>query len=181
MPIFEVRLVYQTGDRFWENVWHVDTVADDDVDPGLLFAFETFGLDTLRDAFKLARIVRRPAGSTDAFIEIIVDAVGHLAVGSGKLLPLWNVVRVLLASGAGRPGIKYLRGVLMDTSIEDEQNTIVSALTGAIQGSVDDLYNAASTAGQFIAFGAADKQSVSAEVDNTIHMRQQHRKRRHTA
>lgn len=172
--------MYQTGDRFWENVWHVDVGADTDVDAGLISAFTTFGLDTLRDAFKLARIVRRPAGSTDEFIEVIVDAVGHLAVGSGKLLPLWNVVRILLASGVGRPGIKYLRGVLMDTSIEDEQNTIVSALAAAIQSSVDDLFNAASTAGQFIAFGDPTKDAVSAEVDNTIHMRQQHRKRRKT-
>jgi hypothetical protein len=181
MAVWEVRMVYQTGDRFWENVWHVNVGADSDVDAGLLAQFQSFGLDTLRDAFKLARIVRRPAGSSDAFIEILVDAVGHLAVGTGKLLPLWNVVRVLLASGAGRPGVKYLRGVLMDTSIEDEQNTIVAALVGALQGHVDDLFNAASTAGQPLAFGNPSKDAVSGEVDNTIHMRQQHRKRRKTA
>jgi hypothetical protein len=110
MAVWEVRVVNQTGERFWENVWHVDVGADTDVDPALLSAFETFAVNMLLTIYSCARIVRRPAGTTDAFIEILVGAAGTRGLAGSFALPLFNTVRVLLAAGAGRPGLKYFRG-----------------------------------------------------------------------
>jgi hypothetical protein len=181
MAVWEVRTVVQNGDRSWENVWHVDVGSATDVPPDLVDAFITFARNTLLDLYTVARVVRRPAGTTDEFIEVIVDAAGTIASSGFIALPLFNVVRVLLAGGVGRPGVKYLRGVLATAHIIDDNNTIASALLTAIQGELNTLFNAASDALCDIVFGASNKVAVSSDPDNIVHMRQQHRKRRRSA
>lgn len=181
MAVWETRLVYKVADRFWENIFHVDIGSATDVPPDLVLAFEQFGRSVLLDAFTLDRIVRRPAGSHDAFIETVVGLVGLNTVGTSKILPLFNVVRVLLQVGAGRPGIKYLRGLLLNVHLIDEQDHIDPALLTIVNNAFDTLYNAASDAACTFVVGADDKPSVSAAVDHTIEMRQQHRKRKKTA
>lgn len=178
MAVWEVRLVNQTGERFWENVWHVNIGADTDVDPALLSAFETFGINMLLENFSLARIVRRPKGTTDAFIEILVGAAGTRGLAGSFALPLFNTVRLLLAAGAGRPGLKYIRGLLKTADIIDEQNHIDPALITYVNTQIDVLFNAASDAGQSFVIGSADKFAVSAEPDTSVEMRQLHRKRK---
>jgi hypothetical protein len=105
MAVWEVRLVYRNGDRGWENVWHVDAGSDSDVDPDLLTEFQDFGLNTLLSIYSLQRIARRPVGTSNEFIDIIIDAAGLLPIGSNVPMPLFNVIRLLLEGGAGRPGI----------------------------------------------------------------------------
>jgi hypothetical protein len=180
MAVWEVRPVFQYGDRFWENIWHVDAGADTDVAPALISAFVDFSLETLLDLYSLARVVRRPAGSHDEFIEVIVAGAGLVGAGDNLALPLFNVARILLSGGVGRPGEKLLRGLLLNSDVIDNQNHIKPALVSYVTGKVDDLFNAASTAGQSIVFGATDKVAVSPIVDSTIQMRQLHRKRKKT-
>lgn len=170
--------MFRYGDRFWDQVWHVDTGTATDVPAGLLVAFETFAHVLLADQYSLARIIRRPLGSHDEFIELLVDAAGGRVTGTNKLLPLFNVVRVLLQGGIGRPGLKYTRGFLIDADLADEQNHIVPSTVTAIQNAYNDLFNAASDAACSFIFGADNKVAITGVVDNLVAMRQQHRKRK---
>jgi len=178
LAIYEVRLVYRYGDRGWENVWHVDIGSDGDVAPALLEAFQTFGLDTLLSLYSLQRIARRPAGTTNEFIDIIVDAAGAIGIGSNIALPLFNVIRLQLFGGAGRTGVKLLRGALVAADIIDEQNHISSGLHTIIENAAIALFNAASDAGQPLVIGAAHRAAVSPSTDTQVQMRQLHRKRK---
>lgn len=180
MAVWEVRAVNQYGDRFWENVWHIDVGADTDVDPAVLSALQTFSINMLLTIYSVARIVRRPAGSTDEFIEILVGAAGTRGLAGSFALPLFNTVRILLAAGAGRPGLKYIRGLLKAVDIIDEQNHIDDDLITYVNEQLDIVLNALSDAGQQFVIGAADKPVVSAEPDTTVEMRQLHRKRKKT-
>jgi len=178
MAIWEVKVINRYGDRFWENVWKVDIGAATDVPPAVVDAFEAFGLDTLLSIYELSRIVRRPAGTTDAFIEVIVGSPGGRSVGSSFALPLFNTIRVLLNGAAGRPGIKYLRGLLLAADIIDEANHINSTLLGNVQTQLNTLYNACSDASCFIVEGADNSPTTTADPGTTVAMRQLHRKRR---
>jgi len=181
MAVWEVRLVYRNGDRGWENVWHVDAGSDSDVDPDLLTEFQDFGLNTLLSIYSLQRIARRPVGTSNEFIDIIIDAAGLLPIGSNVPMPLFNVIRLLLEGGAGRPGIKLLRGALVVADVIDAQNHISSTLRGIIENAAIDLFNAATTAGQPLVIGADARPAVTPTTDSQVQERQLHRKRRHTA
>jgi hypothetical protein len=180
MAIWEMRAVDQYGDRFWENIWHVDVGDDGDIAPGLVEAFATFHQACLLDLYTLARTVRRPAGTADAFIEVVIGAAGGIDSGTGLALPLFNVIRVLLNGGAGRPGVKLLRGILLASDVIDAANHINPDVITFVNTHLDDLLNAASVAGQQIVFGSANQPAVSAEPSNLIAMRQLHRKRKKT-
>jgi hypothetical protein len=180
MAIWEVRTVDSTGDRFWENVWHVDIGSLTDVPPDLVTAFVDFALDTLCDAYTVSKVVRRPAGSTDEFIEVIVDAVGHRALSGGIPLPLYNTIRCALSAGVGRPGIKYLRGFLEASDLVGDGTIMSTAIVTAIQLALNTLYNAASDAACTLVIGADNKPSVTAVPDPLVAMRQRHRKRKKT-
>ena len=181
MAVWEVRAVMQYGDRFWENVWDIDIGTATDVPPALILAIEAFHLNTLLNLYSLARIVRRPKGTTDEFVEIVVAAAGLIDVGAAHALPLWNSVRLILGVAAGRVGFKFLRGLLTDAMIADEQNHITSGIISAVETRAITLFNAASDAACFFVVGADDKPSVSPTVQATIQMRQQHRKRKKPA
>jgi hypothetical protein len=178
MAIWEVRAEIKYGDRFWSNVWEVEIGSAVDVPPALILAFEDFHTGVLLDVYRLARIVRRPAGTTDEFIETIVDAAGEVVSSGSFTLPLFNVIRVVLNGGAGRPGIKFLRGVLQTENIIDDNFTINTSLITLVQNKLNDLFNAASDASCQIVFGSAPHTAVSGIPENTVHMRQQHRKRK---
>lgn len=180
MAVWEVRTVDQTGDRFWENVWHVDVGAASDVPPDLTDAFVTFAKQTLLSVFSVSKVVRRPAGSHDEFIEVIVDEPGDRAISGNIALPLFDAIRCVLQVGIGRPGIKYLRGFLEAADLVGTGPFMSSAIVTAIQLALDTLYNAASDASCTIVVGADDKPSTSAVVDPLVAMRQRHRKRRRT-
>lgn len=178
MAVWEVRVVYQTGDRFWENVWKVDVGAADDVPSALIVAFAEFAEATLLSTFNVARIVRRPAGTTDAFIETLINVAGAVAIGGHKSMPLYNTIKVLLNSGAGRPGVKYLRGLLTEADLLDSQGHIASGIVTLVQNAANDLFNVASDESCFIVEGSANTPAVSPVVQSLFQMRQQHRKRK---
>lgn len=181
MGVWEVRNVFRDGDRFWENVWNVDVGTADDVPPALISAFETFDLNLLRDVYSLSKIVRRPAGSHDEFIEVIIEAAGHVATAGVKVLPLYNTIRLLLNGGVGRVGVKFLRGYLANDGLADEQGHMNASIVTLVQNEADALFNAASAAGCTIVYGAAHKPAVSPAVQSLVQERQKHRKRRKKA
>ena len=179
MAVWEVRLVYRYGDRGWENVWHVDTGAETDVNNLLLEQFQTFGLNTLLSLYSLQRIARRPAGTTNEFIDIIVDAAGLLPIGSNVAMPLFNVVRILLQGGLGRPGSKLMRGGLVTADVVDSLGHISATLRGIFEAEAIALFNQASDIGQSIVFGPDNHIALTPSVDSQVQERQLHRKRRH--
>ncbi len=180
MAIWEVRVVYQNGDRSWENVWEVDTGSSDDVAPGTLLELQNFALTTLLSIYSVARIARRPAGTTNEFIDVIVDAAGLLPIGTNKAAPLFNVIRLFLECVPGRPGIKLLRGALVTADIIDSQGHISSTLRGIVENAAINLFNQASADGQSFVVGSSHKVAVSPDVDQLVQMRQLHRKRKKT-
>jgi hypothetical protein len=177
MAVWEVRTIKQYGDRFWENVWHLDIGADTDVSATMIDAFRDFDRSLLRDIYTLARIVRRPAGTTDAFIEVILGLAGLLA-STGKVLPLFNTVRILLNVGAGRPGQKFLRGYLTDADLSGDDVHIESASVSQVEDAVFALLNTASSEGYTFVESGDDKPVSGAAVQALVQMRQLHRKRR---
>jgi hypothetical protein len=117
-------------------------------------------------------------GTSDEFTEAVFNTAGLVDVGTGDAMPLWNTVKVLLVGGIGRPGIKYLRGMIFGDSLSGDAGLLDSALVLAIQEEWDTMQNAVETAGCHLVYGAANKLAVSGVVQNLVQMRQQHRKRR---
>jgi hypothetical protein len=178
LAVWEVKLVFQYGDRFWENVFHVDTGSAADVDPTVIDALRGFAVGPLLTIYELVKIVRRPAGSHDAFIESIFNLAGSRAIGSSHPLPLWNCVRLIMLVAAGRPGLKYLRGILIAADIIDSANTIDPSLLAGITTGFNSVISAATTAGQTFVKGA-DVPIASVSSQLKAQMRQLHRKRKH--
>lgn len=177
MATFEVRAVFSYGDRHWENVWEVDVGTAADVPDTVITAFKTFHLDTLLSTYILDKIVRRPSGSHDEFIEVLYGLPGNRDVGASEPLPLFNTILVYLAPFAGRPGLKYLRGFLVNTDLVGLGGAIADAARATVEGRMIDLLAAVLAASCFIAV-AADKQVTASSIKETTQMRQLHRKRK---
>jgi len=181
MAIWEIKVVCSVSGRFWSNVYHIDIGADTDVDSSILSALSSFYTANMLTPFTLERIIRRPADTADAFTEMIIQAAGTRSLSGSFALPLYNTLKMILQSGPGRPGLKYLRGMLLSSDITDSISGLNSSTVSAINSDFDDVLNAASTAGQSFVEGASDSPVVSAEFPLKLQMRQEHRKRRNTA
>lgn len=177
MAVWEVRVVMGNGSRHWENVWHVDAGSDDDVDPTVIDSLATMYETILLPAFTFEKIVRRIVGTSDEFIEAIYEVAGGRSGASGFPLPLFDVIRVLLNSGIGRPGVKYLRGCLTTGDVADVGDDIGSSFLGGVTTLIDNVISAAIAAGQQIVEGS-DRAVLSATPQPKVAMRQEHRKRR---
>lgn len=177
MADFEVRAVYQYGDRFWENVWQIDIGSATDFPGAIITALKDFSVANLLNIYTLVKIVRRPVGSHDAFVESVYDLPGSRDVGASEPLPLFNTVRLLLQPFEGRPGVKFLRGLLVNTDLIGTGGLIASAVVAGVEGRYIDLAAAVVAAGAQIVV-AADKPVGSAATQGVVQMRQLHRKRR---
>jgi hypothetical protein len=178
MAVWEVRAVLSFGDRNWENVYHIDAGAADDVAGAVLDELANFYLNNTFETYVLQRIVRRVLGTADAFIEISIESPGLGAVGSSVPAPLFNTVAMLFDSGIGRPGLKYLRGMLLQTDIVDVNGTLRSGIITGLNSAFDLVLNAASDAAQTFVFGASNKAVVSTSFRGAVQERQRHRRRR---
>jgi hypothetical protein len=181
MSLWELRIVCDQGGRSWENVYHVETPGTDDISPAGVLALSNFYISRMYNVYRVVRTVRRLLGTPDSFIETVVDTVGALDPAGADLLPLFNTAKVLLQGGVGRPGVKFLRGMLIASDLTSSQDQLDPTKVSAIQGSWDTFQNAIeATTDQHLIFGAANKVAVSGIVDGTVQMRQRHRKRRRT-
>lgn len=180
MAVWEIRAEFTDGSRGWENVWHVDIGELADVPVAVLDAFIAFHRDNLLDIYILDRLVRRPAGSSDAFIEDLVGIAGTVVLGGAEPLPLFNVVKVLLGVAAGRPGLKFLRGLLKNNDIVSASGQIIAGRVDAVDSLLLALEDALVAAGCNLVVGAG-KFASGGQAVSRVAMRQQHRKRRKSA
>lgn len=167
------------GERQWQNRWDVE--ADDITTVlGMFDAFHDFHLGVLLNIFTLVKILARPAGTPDAFYETVYGEPGGRALGGAELLPLFNTVRVLLNTAAGgRPGQKFLRGILKEGDIDSSAN-IVPATGAFVNTAVLGLIAAVEALTGHIVL-TNDKEVVNSSVQTPVQMRQLHRKRKKTA
>jgi hypothetical protein len=181
MAVWEVRVVAGFGDREWENVYHIDAGADSDVDPSVILELINFHVSRTFAVYVIKRLARRVLGTSDAFIEVAINTPGAIAPLTEVPAPLFNTIRMILQGGIGRVGSKFLRGMLVQSQVIDDNGTLAASLLTAMNSAFDSVLNAASTAGQTFVFGATDKPVVSAEFQGNVQERQRHRKRKRTA
>lgn len=176
--VVEVKVYMQYGDRFWSNVWEVESpdLATVIANTG---PFITFHRDLLLDVYSVARILIREAGTTDAFSQLIVNESGNMDATGSKLLPLYDTVGLVLSgSFLGRTGLKYLRGLLVDGSI-DTNGLIVDGVKALVLGALGTLSGDLAAEGIDIILEAG-KVVTDGSIRPLPQMRQLHRKRKKT-
>lgn len=178
MAIWEVRAVFKYGDRFWENVWHLDIGELEDFPVGAIVAVSNFSLDTLLNVYELVKIVRRPAGTSDAFVESIANTPGNRSAGADVALPLFDTVRLVLEGGVGRPGQKFLRGLLLLNDIAASGGVLKPAVIALVEAAATTLISDLLADDVQIVVGSTNKVVLSASAESDVQERQLHRKRR---
>ena len=137
MPVFKVDIEKQLGTEYWTNIYYVDAeslTAAHAVGGEIVTAEQ--GIHANSVTFTKYRTSDMVPG-TDQFITEPLGTTGARNP-STPLLPLFNVARVELGVGIGRPSRKYLRGVLAEQDIDF--NTIIPATVVEIQTDyADDL------------------------------------------
>lgn len=116
MSIFKVDIEKQLGTEFWTNVYYVDAeslTAAHAIGAEIVVAER--GIHSNLVTFTKYRTSDMVPG-TDQFITEPLNVQGAVAANS-SLLPLFNVLRVDLGVGVGRPSRKYLRGVLYEDTV----------------------------------------------------------------
>lgn len=158
----------------WSNVWHTSTSTIDNA--ASVWATEAVPvlLPLLHQDCTLDRLlVSNPL--TKQFIIVPVNEQGTSG-DSGSLLPLFNSARVLFpVPGFGRPDLKYLKGFLTETLVED-MNLLSTTSTG-IKNQLNALIDLMDT--NSVPLTSETGQLYSAAVvQDAVQMRQMHRKRR---
>lgn len=135
MPVFKVDVEKQLGTEFWTNVYYVDTPSlTDALLPMADIVVAERNITSNQVMFTKARVSDLVPG-TDQFITTPLNQPGNVAT-EGTLLPLFNVLRVDLGVGVGRPSRKYLRGVLHEAAVNF--NTIEAASYASFQTAYAD-------------------------------------------
>lgn len=120
--------------EYWTNVYYVEAATLDDaanIGNSIVPLEESVTLDDiLFTKYRTSDLVP----GTDNFVTNIINEFGDVVNDATVILPLFNVVRVDLSVGVGRPGRKYLRGVLNEGHIE------FNALSSAIITFMNDNY-----------------------------------------
>lgn len=116
MPVFKVDIEKQYGTEYWTNVYYVDeeslTLAHG-VAAEIVNAEQEIHLVSVNfTKYRTSDMVP----DTDQYITTPLNSPGERGF-AGDPLPLFNVVRVELGVGIGRPSRKYLRGVLCEGDI----------------------------------------------------------------
>lgn len=163
----------QTGERFWTNVFHVNAL-------------------TILDAAAFANITLVPllAGPMDGTFRVVRTLVSHIAddtfvttpmnIPGGQAgspyLPLFNTIKVLIGvQGFGRNDYKFLRGII--TEGNQDNGRVIEPL----RDSLTDAWNAAIGNGNASGVDLVDNAGnpwLLASVQESIQMRQLHRKRK---
>lgn len=176
MPLFEVEVTMNYGDRHWQNRW--ECTADDIATVAAsLVDFAGFHQEILLDAFIVASVLVRPPATRNEFIQLVVDSPGLNAAAGKIILPLYNTVRTLLVTAvAGRPGQKFFRGLL--TADDLDPNFLIDATTaGSVQTHLNTLIANLTSVGVTLV-EAEGKVITHSTVQALMQERQLHRKRR---
>lgn len=163
MAIFQVDVQKQIGTEYWTNVYHVN--AADITAAGVLAAFivnQERSFHTLDVNFVSYRVSTFPESDGEYLIQT-VNLPGEAAAGT-SMLPLWNVARVDISVGLGRPCRKYYKVPLYESTTEGQ------AIVLATRDLIDDAVAAMCAAG-----GICDPQGqewVAGQTFVNIAMRQ---------
>lgn len=176
MALFEVEVTMNYGDRHWQNRWEV-TAADLATAAAGAVDFAGFHQSVLLDTFIVATVLTRPPATRNEFIQEVVDVAGDNASAGKIVLPLFNTMRVLLATASpGRPGQKFLRGLLTAEDLAPG-NLIDAGITGAVQTHLNTLISNLGSLG-IVLVEAGSKVVTHATAQALVQERQLHRKRR---
>lgn len=102
------------GFKPWSNVFHVETSSlENALAGGLALAnIERYILKEYVKVFRVHAVLDAPLHLAGASQE--VDVVGLVTGDFNLMLPLWNVFRITLSDGAGRPSQMYIRPPLQE-------------------------------------------------------------------
>lgn len=109
MPIFQIDIEKRMGSESWTNVYYVNTPTLADAatfGPEIVACERTF--HSIFVNFVKLRARDRVIG-TDLFFILPMASVGIINAAAPQILPLFNVLRVDLLVGQGRPSRKYYR------------------------------------------------------------------------
>jgi hypothetical protein len=175
MAVFRVQVFYQLGSiGKWSNVWHADAASI----PAVQTAMSAVGVLDLQpllhpDATLLRFLVSDDAGTDFQTTE--VNAAGSSSA-SDSLLPLFNSVKAILASGGlGRPDLKYFKGLV--TEAMQNNGEINPTDRSALDVRVTTLLSDMDAAGVPLCSHEGDHYT-GASIQVAVQMRQMHRKRR---
>jgi hypothetical protein len=125
MSVWQVDIEKFYQGEYWTNVYYVeaDTLLDAAAIGDAIVPIEESITNPVITFTKYRTSDLTPG--TDIYITTVINEPGESTQAMGTLLPLFNVVRVDLSSGVGRPGRKYLRGCMGEADMD--YNTIVPA------------------------------------------------------
>lgn len=134
MAVWKVDIEKLMEGEYWTNVYYVEA---DTLEDASLIGNEIVGIEESITLDLVTFTKFRTSDltpNTDVYITTIVNETGDVASGGQDPLPLFNVVRFDLSVPVGRPGRKYMRGVLADST----QN--FNSLTPAMITVLNDNY-----------------------------------------
>jgi hypothetical protein len=161
----------RTGDRFWTNVWHVNSLT---MAAAVAWANTTLVpamASQMGDQFSIVRTVVDHLAD-DTFETTPLSVPGDV---TGDFLPLFNTVKVLFPITGGRPDYKFVRGWLQEASQTD--GNVTDAAIAVIADIFDTLITDSNTAGVDLVDTAGSLYTISS-VQRAVQMRQLHRRRK---
>jgi hypothetical protein len=177
MATFRVQFFYQRGtNEKWSNVWHVDatSIANARLAAGNIMLPHLLAL--LNSVCKITKLLVSDPASTD-FIEVAVNNDGTSSSG-GTLLPLFNSVKAFFATTVGgRPDYKFLKGYL--TEDLHSAGDLATGVATSIDVELTEMLSDMAANGTNLISENGDVWS-SPSVQESVQMRQMHRRRRRT-
>lgn len=166
MAVFKIDVEKQLGSEYWSNVYYVEANG---IAEAATFAVpiaqaeRSFTSNTV--LFTKAR-TSDLVPNTDNYITSVLNAYGQNAGQPSELLPLFNVIRVDLVTGRGRPGRKYYRACLFEPYVSGSPWTLSAGIVDAVNNAINGLLATVPLVQK------DGDQIVTAEVYTTVSMRQ---------
>jgi hypothetical protein len=117
MAVWKIDIEKSFQGETWTNVYYVeaDTLQDAaDIGDAIVPIEESItSAGVLFTKYRTSDLVP----NTDNFITSVINEFGDRAIDTVTLMPLFVVARCDLSVGVGRPGRKYLRGVLYEQDV----------------------------------------------------------------
>lgn len=144
--------------EYWTNVYYVEA---DTLALATAHAADIVDLEkaTTYDVVTFTKALITPIPNPgNAFATLPINDTGDLVVGTSDLLPLFNVVRVDLIVGEGRPSRKYLR-----TPVAEDWTT-AGSFTTAVLNDINTRY-----AAPLVALGFVTDESGNPIVGSSVY------------
>lgn len=170
-----IQIFKQLGNEKWSNRYLVEaTLLSDAVNAAQTITLRERNFHATNVQFTLARVSTELPGD-EIFQTVPLNTVGAMTIDGGQL-PLWNVVRVDITVGSGRPSRKFYRCPIDEGRTENGivSGTFVSAITADINALIGEVNTLDS-----VTLVDPDGQAwVDATVHGLLVNRKLHRRRR---